>query len=141
MKDGAAGDAISFRLEQVKVGTDEDSDEITSCVVVPSEDTPENVRPKLTPTEKLFEAALRNAIVDHGERRPGVATIPAVAGVLATVWKVASQRSGATIGATTTKSIDALFSKYRKSLLIKGVTGECDGFVWLTATVGNQGQP
>jgi AAA domain len=34
MKDGAQGDVIASRLEVVTVGTDEDGDEITSCIVV-----------------------------------------------------------------------------------------------------------
>ena len=37
MKDGPEGDEIHFRLEQVELGTDEDGDQITSCVVVESD--------------------------------------------------------------------------------------------------------
>lgn len=37
MKDGAEGDAIASKLEQVEVGTDEDGEAITSCYVVPVE--------------------------------------------------------------------------------------------------------
>ena len=39
MKDGAEGDAIVSRLETVEVGRDEDGDPITSCVVLPTEDS------------------------------------------------------------------------------------------------------
>src|SRR5262245_17378908 len=35
MKDGAQGDRIASRLEPVTVGTDEDGEDITSCIVVP----------------------------------------------------------------------------------------------------------
>ena len=34
MKDGASGNATSFRLERVVLGQDEDGDEISSCVAV-----------------------------------------------------------------------------------------------------------
>ena len=37
MKDGESGDTIVSALETVEVGSDEDGDAITSCVVVPSE--------------------------------------------------------------------------------------------------------
>jgi hypothetical protein len=37
MKDGEEGDTVGSRLEQVEVGTDEDGETITSCVVVPTE--------------------------------------------------------------------------------------------------------
>ena len=37
MKDGESeGDTIASRLEVVEVGTDEDGEAITSCIVVPS---------------------------------------------------------------------------------------------------------
>ena len=35
VKDGADGNEFEFRLEVVTIGTDEDGDKITSCVVVP----------------------------------------------------------------------------------------------------------
>ena len=34
MKDGASGNATTFRLERVVLGQDEDGDEISSCVAV-----------------------------------------------------------------------------------------------------------
>ena len=40
MKDGESGDTIVSALESVEVGSDEDGDAITSCVVVPSEAVP-----------------------------------------------------------------------------------------------------
>lgn len=43
-KDGADGEEYPFRLEVVEVGADEDGDPITSCVVVPEENTADVVR-------------------------------------------------------------------------------------------------
>ena len=37
MKDGRAGAAMASRLERVELGTDDDGDPITSCVVVPAD--------------------------------------------------------------------------------------------------------
>lgn len=48
-KDGEDGEAHPFRLEVVEVGTDEDGEPITSCVVVPEENTGETVRRVLPP--------------------------------------------------------------------------------------------
>ena len=39
MKDGVEGTSITSRLEQIEVGTDEDGDPITSCVVIETEAT------------------------------------------------------------------------------------------------------
>jgi hypothetical protein len=36
LKDGQEGDEIVSKLESVAVGTDEDGDEISSCIVVPA---------------------------------------------------------------------------------------------------------
>jgi hypothetical protein len=40
MKDGAAGDAITSRLEVMEVGIDEDGEPITSCIIQPAEAQP-----------------------------------------------------------------------------------------------------
>lgn len=45
MKDGPEGDEIHSRLEVVEVGTDDDGDPITSCVVVPA-DAPATPEPR-----------------------------------------------------------------------------------------------
>ena len=43
-KDGTDGEEYPFRLEVVEVGTDEDGDSITSCVVVPEDNACDTVR-------------------------------------------------------------------------------------------------
>ncbi len=48
-KDGTDGEEYPFRLEVVEVGTDEDGDPITSCVVVPEENAADAVRRTLPP--------------------------------------------------------------------------------------------
>jgi hypothetical protein len=138
MKDGAAGDAISFRLQQVAVGTDEDGDPITSCVVVPSDDTPETRGPKLTATERRCLDALNNALVDHGETRPGDRNIPNVSVVKLATWKEYSSKAGVTEGATSKDSSRTMFARYRKALMDKGVVREWEGLVWVCATDRNQ---
>ncbi|MBK7423577.1 MAG: AAA family ATPase [Propionivibrio sp.] len=48
-KDGEDGEAHPFRLEVVEIGTDEDGEPITSCVVVPEESTGDAVHRALPP--------------------------------------------------------------------------------------------
>jgi KaiC/GvpD/RAD55 family RecA-like ATPase len=48
-KDGADGEEHPFRLEVVELGTDDDGDIITSCVVVPEESTGDAMRRTLPP--------------------------------------------------------------------------------------------
>jgi hypothetical protein len=63
MKDGPEGDIIANRLEVVEVGTDEDGDPISSCVVVPVEGQAATVasEPKLTANQKTMFSILHAA--------------------------------------------------------------------------------
>jgi len=57
MKDGPEGAEIAFQLEQVHLGTDEDRDPITSCVVIETEPTgtaTTTSQPKLGKNEKTM---------------------------------------------------------------------------------------
>ena len=56
LKDGEAGTSWSFELEQVKLGTDEDGDPITTCLVNPRDDVP------LTPPKPSRRAASQGEI-------------------------------------------------------------------------------
>jgi hypothetical protein len=64
-KDGPQGEQIASKLESVEVGTDEDDEPITSCIIVPI-DTPACVEigPKLTPNQRTLFGILHAA----GER-------------------------------------------------------------------------
>jgi hypothetical protein len=75
MKDGATGDAIVSRLENVEVGIDEDGDPIKSCVVMPSE-TCGNATVKVTGATKIALEALYEAIAEAPEQSPASGRIP-----------------------------------------------------------------
>ncbi len=68
-KDAEAGAVFGFRLEPVRLGTDEDGDAITSCVVV-STDAPAKSRRRLTDRNKLTLGTLVNLIANEGEDLP-----------------------------------------------------------------------
>jgi len=64
-KDDITGDAHPFKLEVVELGTDDDGDEITSCVVVPDDSTEaikQAKRPMLRSNQKLANEALGEAL-------------------------------------------------------------------------------
>lgn len=64
-KDDVTGDAHPFRLEIVTVGTDDDGDEITSCVIVPDESAEaikQAKRPTLRSNQKIANEALGDAL-------------------------------------------------------------------------------
>jgi hypothetical protein len=66
LKDGAPGDTIVSRLENVEVQKDDDGDPITSCVVVPSE-TCGKAAVQVKGAAKVALGVLCEAISDHGE--------------------------------------------------------------------------
>ena len=64
-KDDITGDAHPFKLEVVELGTDDDGDEITSCVVVPDDSTEaikQAKRPMLRSNQKIANEALGEAL-------------------------------------------------------------------------------
>lgn len=66
LKDGAEGDTIVSRLETVEVGIDEDGDPITSCVVLPTEDSG-RAAIQVRGATKIALEALYEAIAEYGE--------------------------------------------------------------------------
>jgi AAA domain len=63
MKDGPEGDVIASRLEKEEVGTDEDGDPITSCVIMPVEisETRTAEGPRLTKNQQTMFSILHDA--------------------------------------------------------------------------------
>jgi hypothetical protein len=75
-KDGPQGDIVASRLEAVEVGTDEDGERITSCVVVPADATPATATSRVKGAAKVALDVLREAIADDGECGPASNHIP-----------------------------------------------------------------
>lgn len=65
-KDGKDGEAHRFILQVVEVGTDEDGDAITSCVVLPDSSSPTTYEKPLTDNQKLGLQSFREAAAAHG---------------------------------------------------------------------------
>jgi hypothetical protein len=73
MKDGEGGAAIVSRLERVELGTDDDGDPITSCIIVESEAAPTG--PKLTGSTKLAYETLID-LAKQPDSPPADANVP-----------------------------------------------------------------
>lgn len=66
-KDGEDGETHGFRLKSIIVGTDEDGDDVTSCVVVPDEGAAlRRDFKELTANQHLGMASFREAAGEHG---------------------------------------------------------------------------
>jgi hypothetical protein len=77
VKDGPLGDLFAYRLDQVTLGTDEDGDTITSCVVVEIGSAGERRRgrPRKVDGDAVLKL-LRQTIEEDGESAPGSNHIP-----------------------------------------------------------------
>nr|WP_213396474.1 AAA family ATPase [Yoonia sp.] len=69
-REGATGQTVGFELEVVELGTDEDGDPITSCVVVPISATSTQRRKVPTGNAKAALQALHDALEAHGRQVP-----------------------------------------------------------------------
>ena len=87
-KDMAEGYSNASRLETIEIGRDEDGDALTTCILVPSTETPEPLRPKYSAMMTLALKALDNALADAGAVRtlPGMPDNPP-ASVPTDLWR------------------------------------------------------
>ena len=97
MKDGPEGDVIASRLDAVEVGTDDDGHPITSCVVVPVDDSLVTTASKAPRLTKAAQTALR-ALVEAVANRchsTGIGHIPTgVRVVTVDQWRDYAYRMG-----------------------------------------------
>src|SRR5262249_49231413 len=79
MKDGPGeGDSIVSRLKVVEIGTDDDGDPMTTCLLIPSQDAaPAKAKKRPTGKTKIALDQLERAIVDAGQNASVSNHIPA----------------------------------------------------------------
>lgn len=97
MKDGLQGDEFSSRLEVIEIGTDDDGDKITSCVIVPVEGlAPQKEKPKKLPAAAAKALkALHEIIDDAGTIPPHEPYIPpATKTVTIEQWRAHAYKRG-----------------------------------------------
>jgi len=132
MKDGPEGDTIFSRLETVEVGTDEDGEAITSCIIAPADAGTVQTTPsrKLSDRQRLAVEALANCLLDHGEPSPLSFELPAGIKVVAVdVWRTELFSRGALDQQAKNPRED--FRRVKSSLQARHLIGERDGLVWI----------
>jgi hypothetical protein len=90
LKDGPCGDEIISRLEEVTVGEDDNSDPITSCIVVPVDGAPRaaaSAARKLSPNEQIALDTLRRALAAEGVAASPGMSLPGTMVVSMDVWR------------------------------------------------------
>ena len=139
MKDGPEGDQINSRLEAVEVGTDDDGDPITSCVVVPVEAQSQAPNKPLTGhTKTAYDALI--AVIDQ-RQTPSESDdsehVPM--NVPVDVWReefYARQIDGRDMKRDTLKK---RFQRAAETLQASGKAGFRDGEAWINRKAGHSG--
>jgi hypothetical protein len=132
MKDGLEGAETVSELDVVEVGTDEDGEPITSCVIRQVEDAPATAKARgkpPSPNAKAFYDALVNALARAGESRPESSNRPSVT---QEAWKAECLHLGLIGGEKKENAQRALLSKYRLELLAAHWIASAGKFVWQT---------
>jgi hypothetical protein len=131
MKEGPEDFESNSKLEVIEVDIDEDGDPITSCVVIPTEETlsQDHKVPRLSAANENALQALRDALNEAGEDAPASNHIPLSTRVVPIeLWrKYAYARNGEANAAAKRQA----FKRANETLLAKGFIGCWDSLVWV----------
>lgn len=132
MKDGAEGDSINSQLVVVEVGTDEDGEAITSCVVEPAEATSAPAKAtRLSPAQARALQLLADAIDKAGEIPPASNHIPTnTLCVTETLWREYCNK-GAVSSSDDADARRMAFKRAAEGLIAAGRVGKWGEYVWL----------
>jgi hypothetical protein len=134
MKDGPEGAEIAFRLKTVEVGTDEDGDMLTSCVVEAVEGASASMArhrtPRLTKAAHIALRALREALSEMGEPSPASNHVPS--GITVTTlerWRQYAYSRGIS-ASEAPRARQQAFRRAGEQLISAGEVVVWDSYVW-----------
>ena len=135
-RDDADGEEIGFRLDVINLGTDADGDPRTSCVVVPSTETPtaKTATRLLSGVARIGLDSLREVIADRGQRMTATSTIPGdVLAVRLEDWRQQfCLRYGKDDGAKKTDTMTKAHRRAKDQLFERKLIAISDPWVWAT---------
>ena len=130
-RDGTAGEQFAFDLHVVELGEDQDSDPVTTCVVMPADASA--IKPKaarLTPSEQIAFDALKEEAGVSGIALPESSVIPrGVRGVRIDAWR---SRLYSRLGES--KEADAkrqTWNRAKTGLIGRQIIGAWEEWVWI----------
>ncbi len=142
MKDGPEGAEIVSRLKAVEVGTDDDGDPITSCIVEPVDGPPDKAGARIVSGQaKIALDLLERAIADAGEIPPASNHIPGGQNrvVPLSLWKRYCETGGLTEG-DNAEAFKKAWKRVRERLLSGRFIVVWDNLVWLASSEGDKGK-
>lgn len=130
VKDGSAVAPFTYELRQSVLGLDEDGEEITSCVVEPTDARPGETKgkPRLSDVECIALDALDAALIDRGVAQPITSVPSGGRAVKIEEWRRHAYSKGITEG--TEEARRKAFQRVRQSLQKKKVIGFEGEWAW-----------
>ena len=139
MKDGPEGGEIVSRLAIVDVGTDEDGEPVTSCIVEPTDEPPQKRRKPLGGQAGIAFEQLKNALARVGQDPPDMTNFPAGRRVVPLpLWRTYCQKGGLAEG-DNDEAFKKAWKRVRDRLLSDGYIGIWDNWVWIVEPEGDKG--
>lgn len=130
VKDGSADSPFKYTLRQSVLGADEDGEDITSCIVEPTDASPGGTRgkAKLTPPERIALDALDEVLSEQGTVQP-IASVPTgVRAVRIEDWRRYAYRKGIAEG--TDEARKKAFQRIRQRLQANRIIGIEGEWAW-----------
>jgi hypothetical protein len=129
-KEGCDGACYDFKLNVIELGTDDDGDPITSCVVEPMGESVTSKKSEPKGQASIALKLLRDAILKSGELLPSSDNIPTnVMGVSLQLWKEYCA-NGLSNGESATARRNA-FNRAKETLLKHRHIGTWGDYVWI----------
>jgi AAA domain len=135
VKDGPVGDLFAYRLERVTLGTDDDGEAITSCIVagcdLPAGPTRKRGRPKGSARQQLGVRALKMALDELGHSPHGSSHMPQGAGARVVTfdqWRVYAANLGLTDAAQQVKRQNEALRRVLNAMVAENQAGQWKEF-------------
>ena len=134
MKDGNEGESIAARLESVEVGTDEDGEPITSCVVIETDVSCAKIPKRgksLSKSAQIALKALQMAVTKAGEVPPASNYIPSNVRIVSIgLWREIAYGMGIS-GSDDPRAKQTAFKRGAEALLAAELVGAWQEHRWL----------
>lgn len=126
-RDGETGGVFAYTLKTIALGVDEDGDQVTSAVVVPTE--PVKKTPKLSSQQSIALQAFGDALAHHGEKKYGSDFPDNRQCISLGTWRDFCDRHSLSSGESDSAKRKA-FHSVKSALQNKGLIRIFDDFVW-----------
>ena len=134
-RDGGKGEIFSSILKVIQLGTDDEGQPITSCVLIPTDEPVAKEKPKLSPAQKRAKQILHNLAAEKGERGIPKSGMPTLTFVGLDAFRTAL-KDGNISASTKPDSVKTAIKRAIESLNNKGMTATWQDMIWATGQNG-----